>query len=77
VVATPLGAEGIAARHGEHLLLGESADELAACLCRLIDEPGLAAALARRARAFVASAHDRRRIARRIEHLFELPPARA
>jgi glycosyltransferase involved in cell wall biosynthesis len=77
VVATPLGAEGIEVRHGEHLLLGESADELAACLCRLIDEPGLAAALARRARAFVASAHDRRRIARRIEHLFELPPARA
>jgi glycosyltransferase involved in cell wall biosynthesis len=77
VVATPLGAEGIAARDGEHLLLAQSADDLALAIGRLIDEPGLAAALARRARAFVASSHDRRRIARRIERLFESPPARA
>lgn len=69
VVATPLGAEGIAARNGEHLLLAESADELAAAVCRLIEAPALGCALARRARGLVSRAYERQGVVRRIERL--------
>jgi glycosyltransferase involved in cell wall biosynthesis len=74
VVATPLGAEGIAARDGEHLLLGEEPGELAAACLRLMQEPDLGPALAKRAHALVAREHDRDAVAARIGRL--LAPAR-
>ena len=73
VVATSLGAEGIEADDGEHLLIGDGAEALAAAILRLIEIPALGAALARRARALVGRAHDRERIADRIERLLPLP----
>ena len=45
VVSTPKGAEGIAAHDGEHLLVAENADGLAACVARLLSDPGLVARL--------------------------------
>jgi polysaccharide biosynthesis protein PslH len=43
VVSTPLGAEGILAEPGRHLLLAEDAPGLAAAIGRILDDPGLGA----------------------------------
>lgn len=53
LVATRLGAEGIEARDGEHLLLADTPDELARAVLRVLGEPGLAARLAAAGRALV------------------------
>jgi glycosyltransferase involved in cell wall biosynthesis len=58
VVATPIGAEGIAATHGEHLLLAEGADAFAAACTALLRDPARAAAMAGRARQLVASSYS-------------------
>jgi glycosyltransferase involved in cell wall biosynthesis len=41
VVSTALGAEGLGAEDGVHLLVGETADQLAAACCRLLTDPEL------------------------------------
>ncbi|MEM7356416.1 MAG: glycosyltransferase family 4 protein, partial [Acidobacteriota bacterium] len=66
VISTPLGAEGLAVVAGEHLLLAESVDELAASALRLAREPDLADRLARQARRWVRRHHDRRSVADRL-----------
>jgi polysaccharide biosynthesis protein PslH len=53
VVATPLGAEGIAVRDGEHLLLGETPEVLAAHVVTLIESHELRARLAQAGRRLV------------------------
>ena len=45
VVSTSLGAEGLDVKHDRHLLLADDPASFAAQLCRLLDEPKLAAAL--------------------------------
>jgi glycosyltransferase involved in cell wall biosynthesis len=57
VVATTVGAEGIDARHGEHLLIADSPLALADACLRLMERPEEAAAMARRAFDLVRSAH--------------------
>lgn len=42
VVSTPLGAEGLGAGDGEHLLLASGATEFAAAVCRLLSDDALA-----------------------------------
>ena len=49
VVSTPLGAEGIGARDGVHLLLGETATGLAEACARLLRQPELREAVVSRA----------------------------
>jgi polysaccharide biosynthesis protein PslH len=49
VVATALGAEGIACNDGEHLLIAEDAEGLAAACLRLLCDPELGRGLAARA----------------------------
>jgi glycosyltransferase involved in cell wall biosynthesis len=58
VVATPKGVEGLSIRPGEHALVADSAEGLAACLARLIDSPATAAGLADRGYRFVKAQHD-------------------
>lgn len=58
VVSTPLGAAGIDAVDGEHLLLGESAAELADQAVRVLVDDALAARLSRAARALVEQRYD-------------------
>jgi glycosyltransferase involved in cell wall biosynthesis len=45
VVSTSLGAEGIQARHGEHLLIGDTADAFASQVVRLLADPDQGARL--------------------------------
>jgi glycosyltransferase involved in cell wall biosynthesis len=58
VVATPIGAEGIAATHDEQLLLAEGAEAFAGACAALLRDPARAAAIAGRARDLVASAYS-------------------
>ncbi len=50
VVSTALGAEGLGAQDGVHLLVGETADELAAACGRLLTEPELRRSVSEQAR---------------------------
>lgn len=59
VVATGVGAEGLAVRDGEHLLLADDAASLAAACRRLGDEPRLAAHLAASSFALVNERYSR------------------
>jgi glycosyltransferase involved in cell wall biosynthesis len=58
VVTTPIGAEGIAAAHGVHLLIGETAEELVSCVVRLLLRPEEACQMGERARDWFASEYD-------------------
>jgi glycosyltransferase involved in cell wall biosynthesis len=68
VVTTPLGAEGLGATPGRHLLLAERPADFAAAIRRVLDDPPLAARLGAEGRALVvarfgwdaiADAHER------------------
>lgn len=58
IVSTPLGAAGIAAEDGRHLLLGETPAELAAQAVRLLRDPGLGRSLSAEARRLVEQRYD-------------------
>ncbi|HIG10024.1 MAG TPA: glycosyltransferase [Planctomycetes bacterium] len=58
VVSTRLGAEGIDCRDGEHLLLADSAGELAAAVLRLLRDDNLARRLASAGRALAEECYD-------------------
>ena len=53
LVCSPVAVEGLDLRAGQHLLLGESDEEIAAAIVRLLGEPQLAATLARQGRMHV------------------------
>ncbi|MGD9511388.1 MAG: glycosyltransferase [Geminicoccaceae bacterium] len=69
VVATPVGAEGLAAEDGIHLLLGTDAEALAAACHRLQCRPELAATLSANGRALVARRYARTVVTRQIRRL--------
>jgi glycosyltransferase involved in cell wall biosynthesis len=54
LVCSPLALEGLELEDGKHLLAGESDEDLAAALVRLLDDPPLGARLARAGRQQVA-----------------------
>lgn len=62
VVSTSVGAEGLAWRQGENILVADTPDEFAAAVLRLNAEPALAAELARQGRATVEQHYDWRKI---------------
>ena len=70
VVSTRLGASGINAIHGEHLLLADTPAQFFDSTVRLLADPGLAGALGRRGRE-VALEHDWRVLAPRLEAFYE------
>jgi glycosyltransferase involved in cell wall biosynthesis len=66
VVATTVGAEGIDARHGEHLLIADSPPALADACLRLMERPDEAADMTARALDLVRSAYAIARVRRII-----------
>jgi glycosyltransferase involved in cell wall biosynthesis len=58
-VATPRALGGLRAAPGRDLLVGETADDLASHLVRVLVDDGLAAALGAAARAYVVAEHGR------------------
>lgn len=58
VVATRVGAEGLGARDGEHLILGDGAEGLAAAALRVLRDAGLRDRLRGHGRRLVLERHD-------------------
>src|SRR5215831_9334673 len=53
VVSTAIGAEGLPIRHGEHLLIADTADEQVSAICALLRDPARADLLAANALRYV------------------------
>ncbi|MCC7125797.1 MAG: glycosyltransferase [Acidobacteria bacterium] len=58
VVTTPKGCEGIACRHNHDLVIAVTPADFVDAICRLLDDPRFAAALARHARETLLSRYD-------------------
>jgi polysaccharide biosynthesis protein PslH len=58
VVATTVGAEGLPAQHGQHLLLADTPEAFAQSVVRLLRDDSTRTALEHRARALVAERYD-------------------
>jgi glycosyltransferase involved in cell wall biosynthesis len=58
VISTSVGCEGLAVRDGEHLLVADTPEAIAAAGARLIGDPALAQRLARRAYQLVCEHYD-------------------
>ena len=71
VVATRLGAEGLAVVDGQHLLIADTPEEFAAAARRLLADPDLAARLVSQARALVEQRYALDRVASTIEKAIE------
>lgn len=71
VVATPKGAEGLAVRPGEDVLLADDPEALAAHVVRLLEEPALRARLAENGRRLVRERYDWRIIGERFNAFLE------
>ncbi|MFL5308838.1 MAG: glycosyltransferase family 4 protein, partial [Myxococcales bacterium] len=70
VVSTSLGAEGIDAEAGRHLLLGDDPASLAAAVLRVLGDPQLASRLGREGRALVEERYSWHGAARALEELY-------
>lgn len=70
VVSTLLGAEGMEAQSGTHLLLARSPQEFAAHTLLLLQDPPAAAAMAREARQLVEEVYDWPAAARKLEAIY-------
>lgn len=62
IVSTTLGAEGIAVRDGENILLADTPEDFAAAVVRLLRDPALNARLRENGRAWVEERYNWRRI---------------
>jgi len=71
VVATSLGAEGLAASAGEELLVADEASACAGAIARLLGDPALAARVGAAGRALVEARFDWNRIADDHERIYE------
>lgn len=69
VVSTSKGAEGIAARHEEHLLIANTPQEFADAILRLYHEPALAQRLATNARRLVEQNFDWQDIVEKLDSI--------
>jgi glycosyltransferase involved in cell wall biosynthesis len=70
VVASPVAAAGLEARHGEHLLVAATAEAFASELVRLLGDEALAQRLAAAARALVDRAYTWERSVERLEDAY-------
>ena len=70
VVATPAACAALCAVPGEHLLVADGADALAATVLRLLDDPALARRLGAGGRRYVEAHHDWRVVAAELEAIY-------
>jgi polysaccharide biosynthesis protein PslH len=71
VVSTTLGAEGISARPGSDILLADTPADFAAKVGRVLEDPGLGAALGARGRALVEQRYSWSAAAQTLEGFFQ------
>lgn len=70
VVSTPIGAEGIALRDGENILLAADAPAFAAAVVRLLRDPTLNTALRVNGRAWVEETYAWQTVYRRVDEVY-------
>ncbi len=70
VVTTTMGAEGIAANHGEHLLIADTPQDFANCVVQLLNEAKLRARMAENARRLVEAKYDWRVALPKLEKVY-------
>jgi glycosyltransferase involved in cell wall biosynthesis len=76
IVTTAIGCEGIGVEPGRHLLVADGAEAFAAAVVRLLDDPALAAALARQGRELVRARYDASVVCVAVDDLYERAVAR-
>lgn len=74
VVATPIAISGLDVRAGKDLCVAETAEDQAAAILELLDNPKRAVALGKRARARVAAAYDWSKALSGLPHLVSSQP---
>jgi glycosyltransferase involved in cell wall biosynthesis len=77
VVTTSMGCEGLEVRHGEHLLIADSAEEFAQCVLRLLSDRSLWGEIVAKARRFMEANHRWDEIAGRTSRLYQELAGRA
>jgi glycosyltransferase involved in cell wall biosynthesis len=70
IVSTTIGAEGVNARHGEHLLIADTVHAFASEVVGLFDDPRRAVALGRAARALAEREYSWDLAGQRLEDLY-------
>jgi glycosyltransferase involved in cell wall biosynthesis len=70
VVATPAACGGLVAAAGEHLLVAQDGDDVAAAVERLLDDRELASRLGCAGRRYVEAHHDWQRVGRDLEDIY-------
>jgi glycosyltransferase involved in cell wall biosynthesis len=76
IVTTSKGAEGLAVRHGEHVLIADDPAAFASCTLQLLEDRALAARLAANGRRLVEERYDWSAIGRHFVTLVEQAAAR-
>lgn len=71
IIATPIGAEGIAHTDGKNILLARTIPEFTDAILRLLDDPQLAATMGQEARKLVISKYANDRIVRDLVAFYE------
>ena len=71
VVSTPVGAEGLDVRSGEHLLIADGAAEFAEAVVRVLRDPELADRLGRMGRELVCEKYSWNRVGERLLGLYD------
>jgi glycosyltransferase involved in cell wall biosynthesis len=70
VVATPAAGAALQAVAGEHFVIAETDETIAAAIERLFDDPALARRLGATGRAYVEAMHDWRTVAAELEGIY-------
>jgi glycosyltransferase involved in cell wall biosynthesis len=71
IVSTPIGAEGMALRDGENILLAADADAFAAATVRCLTDPALNAHLRTAGRAWVEAQYAWQAVYRRVDEVYQ------
>jgi len=74
LVSTRQGASGLAIQPEQHYLAGETAEDLAEAIVRLLNQPTLAAQLAAAAREYARNVHDWAVAGNELEHIYRNLP---
>jgi glycosyltransferase involved in cell wall biosynthesis len=72
IAATPVSLSGTPLVHGRHLLVGESAQELARAVLRILGDPGFGRSLAMEARRKVEAEYSWASVASRFEEIYRI-----
>ena len=69
VVTTSFGAQGFGVRHGEELLIGDTAEEFSSLVCLLLDNPDLHSRISRNGYEFVKRNYSIEAVSYRLEKM--------